>query len=232
MKTTNDKNAMKRLTTLAFIFCLALLSRGNDTTKPWTFWYWMYGAVSEQGIKADLQAMKDVGLGGCYLMPIRGAAERPEYQGTADALSENFWRMVDLALTQADSLGLGMGIHICDGFALAGGPWIKPEESMQKIVFCDTILSEGFRHFRMSKPQHYENYYEDIAVYAVPVRGEGRAKRGEESKARGEKITYSPEVTLNAKGVYCADTPCWIQYEFAYPTFVRNIEIEPSGVSD
>ena len=201
------------------------------TASPWTFWYWMYGAVSEQGIKADLQAMKDVGLGGCYLMPIRGAAERPEYQGTADALSENFWRMVDLALTQADSLGLGMGIHICDGFALAGGPWIKPEESMQKIVFCDTILSEGFRHFRMSKPQHYENYYEDIAVYAVPVRGEGRAKRGEESKARGEKITYSPEVTLNAKGVYCADTPCWIQYEFDYPTFVRNIEIEPSGTN-
>lgn len=72
---------------------------------PWTFWYWMYGTVSEEGIKADLQAMKDVGLGGCYLMPIRGAAERPEYEGTADALSENFWHMVDVALTQADSLG-------------------------------------------------------------------------------------------------------------------------------
>ena len=70
--------AMKRLTTLAFVFCLAIMSRGNDTYKPWTFWYWMYGAVSEAGIKADLQAMKDVGLGGCYLMPIRGAAERPE----------------------------------------------------------------------------------------------------------------------------------------------------------
>ena len=71
----------------------------------------MYGAVSEAGIKADLQGMKDVGLGGCYLMPIRGAAERPEYEGKADALSENFWRMVDCALTQADSLGLGMGIE-------------------------------------------------------------------------------------------------------------------------
>ena len=68
---------MKRLTTLALVLCLAILSRGNDTTRPWTFWYWMYGAVSEAGIKADLQAMKDVGLGGCYLMPIRGSQERP-----------------------------------------------------------------------------------------------------------------------------------------------------------
>ena len=214
---------MKRLTILTLVLCLAIISRGEDTTKPWTFWYWMYGAVSEQGIKADLQAMKDVGLGGCYLMPIRGAAERPEYQGTADALSEKFWRMVDCALAQADSLGLGMGIHVCDGFALAGGPWIKPEESMQKIVFCDTIMSEGFRHFRMSKPQHYENYYEDIAVYAIPI--------SQQPIVNSQRLTYSPEVTVNAKGVYCADAPCWIQYEFETPTMVRHIEIEPSGTN-
>lgn len=137
---------MKRLLFSFFIFHFSFSVSHADTIKPWTFWYWMYGAVSEQGIKADLQAMKEVGLGGCYLMPIRGAVERPEYEGTADALSDNFWKMVDLALVQADSLGLGMGIHVCDGFALAGGPWIKPEESMQKIVFCDTIMDGGFHH--------------------------------------------------------------------------------------
>ena len=214
---------MKRLITIVFAFCLASLSQANDTTKPWTFWYWMYGAVSEAGIRADLKAMKDVGLGGCYLMPIRGAKERPEYQGSADALSEEFWRMADCALAQADSLGLGVGIHVCDGFALAGGPWISPEESMQKIVFCDTVVSGGFRHFRMSKPQHYDNYYEDIAVYAIPVTVPSGTPKG--------ALSYSPEVTINAKGVLCADEPCWIQYEFDKPTFVRNIEIEPSGTN-
>ncbi len=213
---------MKRLLFSFLIFHLSLSVSHADTIKPWTFWYWMYGAVSEQGIKADLQAMKEVGLGGCYLMPIRGAVERPEYEGTADALSDNFWKMVDLALVQADSLGLGMGIHVCDGFALAGGPWIKPEESMQKIVFCDTIMDGGFHHFRMTKPQHYENYYEDIAVYAIPIR---------QDRPGTAEITYSPEVTVNAKGVYCADKPCWIQYVFDKPTLVQNIEIEPSGTN-
>ena len=214
---------MKRLITIVFAFCLAGLSQADDTTKPWTFWYWMYGAVSEAGIRADLKAMKDVGLGGCYLMPIRGAKERPEYQGSADALSEEFWRMADCALAQADSLGLGVGIHVCDGFALAGGPWISPEESMQKIVFCDTVVSGGFRHFRMSKPQHYDNYYEDIAVYAIPVTVPLGTPKG--------ALSYSPEVTINAKGVLCADDSCWIQYEFDKPTLVRNIEIEPSGTN-
>ena len=215
----------KRIRILALLASFLLPSFGEGLGvgfRPWTFWYWMYGAVSEAGIRADLQAMKDVGLGGCYLMPIRAAVERPEYKGNADALSDNFWKMVDLALVQADSLGLGMGIHVCDGFALAGGPWIKPEESMQKIVFCDTIMDGGFHHFRMPKPQHDENYYEDIAVYAIPVK---------QDRPGIPKVSYSPEVTVNAKGVYCADTPCWIQYEFDRSTLVRNIEIEPSGTN-
>ena len=64
-----------------------LNTQQESLNKPWTFWYWMYGAVSKEGIKADLQAMKDVGLGGCYLMPIRGINEKPEYHGEAQQLT-------------------------------------------------------------------------------------------------------------------------------------------------
>ena len=208
-----------------------------DTDKPWTFWYWMYGAVTEEGIKADLKAMKDVGLGGCYLMPIRGSEERPEYQGQANAMSDNFWKMVDCALELADELDLDMGIHVCDGFALAGGPWIKPEESMQKIVFCDTIVRGGQHRFKMQKPEHYKDYYQDIAVYAYPVSDvnvETFAMRYADMQPKyplkGNKmVTCSPEVTVNDKGVYCADSPCWIQYELPKPSLIFTVEIEPSG---
>ena len=27
----------------------------SDEAKPWTFWYWMFGAVSKEGITADLE---------------------------------------------------------------------------------------------------------------------------------------------------------------------------------
>ena len=215
---------MKRIVLSFIIYHLSCSIGMADTQKPWTFWYWMYGAVSETGIKADLQAMKDVGLGGCYLMPIRGTQEHPEYKGEAQQLTPTFWKMVDYALAQADSIGLEMGIHVCDGFALAGGPWIRPEESMQKIVFCDTIVCGGRQHFQMRKPHHYQDYYEDIAVYAVPV-------RGKMYDVRGKMLDYSPDVTINAKGVYCADKPCWLQYTFDEPTLVRNIEVEPSGTN-
>ena len=221
-------------TIVSFLLLLSapLYGRGQGEA-PWTFWYWMYGAVSEAGIKADLQAMKDVGLGGCYLMPIRGTAEHPEYNGQADALSENFWYMVDYSMAQADSLGLGLGIHVCDGFALAGGPWITPEESMQKIVFCDTVVGGGKHSFLMPKPQHYENYYEDIAVYAIPIDYSPLTithwNAHPSSTVNGQWSMFNGQ--YNDKGVFCADNPCWIQYEFNEPTLVRSIEIEPSGTN-
>ena len=56
---------------------------GWDPARPWTFWYWMYGAVSKEGIKADLEGMSRIGLGGCYLMPIYGPDKKPEYEGNA-----------------------------------------------------------------------------------------------------------------------------------------------------
>ena len=155
---------------ITLLLCFVSTSMKADTIRPWTFWYWMYGAVSKEGIKADLQAMKDVGLGGCYLMPIRGVTEKPTYQGEVQQLTPKFWEMVDYAMQQSDSLGLEMGIHICDGFALAGGPWISPEESMQKVVWSDTIITVTSKNqnIPISQPaKGNQDYYEDIATYAI-----------------------------------------------------------------
>ena len=110
--------------------------------KPWCFWYWMHGAVTKEGITTDLEAMKQNGLGGTYLMPIKSIEMNPGLGGTVRQLSPQWYEMVDWAMQEADRLGLKLGMHICDGFALAGGPWISPEESMQKVVMTavdDTI---------------------------------------------------------------------------------------------
>ena len=46
-------------------------SSSTQSAKPWVFWYWLHGAVSKEGITADLEAMKEVGIGGAYLMQIK-----------------------------------------------------------------------------------------------------------------------------------------------------------------
>ncbi|MDE6691755.1 MAG: DNA-binding protein, partial [Muribaculaceae bacterium] len=199
--------------------------------SPWCFWYWMYGAVTEEGIKADLEAMKEIGLGGTYLMPIRSVSEGAQYDGQAPQLSPEWWRLVGRSMEIADSLGLKLGMHICDGFALAGGPWISPAESMQKVVSADTIVNGGaLTSFRLPEPESYDGYYEDIALLAMPV--------------KGKKVKLTPEVTVgnidasvdvskgvsrDEGGVIRSSVPCWIQYAYPSEVNVNNVEIVLSG---
>ena len=68
-------------------------------------------------------------------MPIKGVEQGPQYEGKAQQLTPEWWRMVTHSMREADRLGMQLGMHICDGFALAGGPWITSEESMQKVVW-------------------------------------------------------------------------------------------------
>ena len=227
---------MKRLLIILTVMCLAKSAHCEDTSKPWTFWYWMYGAVSEAGIRADLQAMHDAGLGGCYLMPIRGAeeapADLPELDGPpAQQLSARFWQMVDCAMLQADSLGLQLGIHICDGFALAGGPWITPRESMQKVVWTDTIvtlanaatLTAGDATVETLLPQPaqgFDGFYEDIGAYACRI---------EPDAVRLDPQTVTGTIGRDEKGTFRATAAGYIQYDFAAPVTVRSIEVVPSG---
>ena len=105
-----------------------------ESAKPWVFWYWMHGAVSKEGITADLEAMKEVGIGGAYLMTVKDTTKPSIYQPVARQLTPLWWSMIKHAMAEAKRFDVKLALHISDGFALAAGPWIKPEASMQKIV--------------------------------------------------------------------------------------------------
>ncbi len=199
--------------------------------RPWSFWYWMYGAVTEEGVKADLEAMKNVGLGGTYLMPIKTVEGAPQYEGKAPQLSPEWWRLVGRSMEIADSLGLKLGMHICDGFALAGGPWISPKESMQKVVFADTVISGGkLASLTLPVPEMKEGYYEDIAVYAMPVKGSTiLAKPVITCGNLDPDVPAGKGVNIDDKGVIRSSVPCWIQYEYPHPVTVRSLEVVLKG---
>ena len=192
--------------------------------KPWTFWYWMHGAVSKEGIKADLKAMQEIGLGGAYLMPIRGV-EGSTYPKSVSQLTPEWWEMVRYSFQVADSLGLKMGLHISDGFALGGGPWIKPAESMQKVVFSDTLVGGGaIKNLQLRQPETVQNYYEDIAVYALPASKVLFNSFSVTSNNPDDLLPFStPDKDFKAA------KPCYIQYAYEKPFTLRTIAITPTG---
>jgi len=199
--------------------------------KPWTFWYWMHGAISKEGIKADLKAMQQIGLGGAYLMPIRGV-EGTDYPHPVSQLTPEWWEMVRYSMQQADSLGLKLGMHISDGFALAGGPWISPKESMQKVVFTDTIIRGGeIKNLNLLQPEKVQNYYEDIAVYALPL-FPSPVERGQGERSGFTITSNNPDnlQTFSENGKdFRSEKSCYIQYTYNKPFTIRTIEITPTG---
>ena len=111
--------------------------------RPWVFWYWMNGNVSRAGITADLEAMHEAGLGGAYLMPIKRRGRPAAFRPPVEQLATRGGPRFAMPCSEADRLGLQFAMHVCDGFATAGGPWITPELSMQKLVWTETQVSGG-----------------------------------------------------------------------------------------
>ena len=201
----------------------------EESAKPWVFWYWMHGAVTKEAISADLEAMKDAGLGGAYIFAIRDVPNPPLFEPSIRTMTPEWWGMVKHAMSEADRLGLKLGMNSCDGFTAAGGPWIKPEMSMQKVVWKDTVIVGGQKfNAKLPQPLKVENFYEDIAVFAYPA-PEGA---GESSFKTIPKVTTSvagQEVQFlaekgNKKG-FSSDNTCWIQYSFDQPFTCRSVTI-------
>ncbi|HTI11728.1 MAG TPA: glycosyl hydrolase [Puia sp.] len=203
-----------------------------DAAKPWVFWYWMQGAVSKEGIRADLQAMKEQGIGGAYLMPINDVAKPPLYTPVVRQLSPAWWQMVRYAMKEADSLGLQLAMHACDGFAVAGGPWITPELSMQKVVWSRSVI-EGGRQIEtvLPQPETHEKYYKDLAILAFPTpanwEGSTRTTIPQVTTSSGATAQYL--VQEGNKESFKSEDACWIQYTFDHPFTCRTIIIHSTN---
>src|SRR5436190_3748299 len=203
------------------------------SAKPWVFWYWMHGAVSKEGITADLEAMKEVGIGGAYLMPIQDTVSSIPFQPAARQLTPEWWALVKFAMQEAKRLGLQLAMHVSDGFALAGGPWITSALSMQKIVWAKTYIGEDqSTKIRLDQPKTNAGYYKDVAVFAYPANC---------SNAFSDTVFIPTVITSNGTNVnflsfpgadkqsFKSDTTCWIQYKYPEPFTCRSVKIHTGG---
>jgi hypothetical protein len=203
-----------------------------EAAKPWIYWYWMQAAVTREGITADLESMKQEGIEGAYLMPIKGPANPPFINPPVNQLSKEFWGMVKFAMNEADRLGLKLAFHDCDGFAVAGGPWITPELSMQKVVWSKTVVTGGkLFHDTLARPQRYKGYYQDIKILAYPSPpGSGIA-----TNTLTPKITASTGADVQYLAIpgnktnFTSSTPCWLQLEFEKPFTCRSVIIHTNS---
>lgn len=161
----------------------------NPTTKskPYVWWHWMGPNFSTSGITKDLEAMKEMGIGGATIFNIASAVQESHFPilnnpwPNQTYRSPAYWNAIKHAANEAKRLGLELGLHNTAGYSTTGGPWVNEEKAMQKLVWSK-IQQQGGRTIsvELKKPelpifygwgstQQRATFYKDVAVLAMPV---------------------------------------------------------------
>lgn len=102
----------------------------------------MNGNVSREGIDADLAWMRRVGVGG--VQNFDGSLETPQVVANRLPYMSEGWRdAFRHAVERARSEGLEFTIASSPGWSLTGGPSVRPEAAMKKLVWSEVDVEGG-----------------------------------------------------------------------------------------
>ncbi|MFH1006251.1 MAG: glycosyl hydrolase [Candidatus Latescibacterota bacterium] len=229
----------------------------SDSARPHTFWHWMNGNITKEGITADLSAMADAGMGGVFLFVVEGHVTEsvPVYVKTPIRhLTPEWFAMVRHAAAECRRLGLELSLMNCAGWSTSGGPWVPPEESMMRIAWsekhfrgpgrvpgplpqppCDYAnyqnLTRTYPHIHESIPPD-KRFYRDAAILAYRM----------DPSAAGIAAHWPPKVSCSESDENPADAfdgdgdtsvavkaHGFLQLDFDEPVVIRGVEYLGDG---
>ncbi len=174
-------------------------------TRPGVYWYFMDGNLTREGMTADLEAMKEAGIGNLVFLEVNVGVPR----GPVDFLSEEWQELFAHAVREAERLGIEITLGSGPGWAGSGGPWVKLEQSMQHLV-AESIDVTGPAKFDAVLPRpaprepyfgrapmspemlkQWESYYADVSVLAFPTPAAGDKIADIDGKALYYRAPYS-----------------------------------------
>ncbi|WP_167619353.1 glycosyl hydrolase [Maribellus sediminis] len=165
-----------------------------SSAKPFTWWHWINGFVTQDGITRDLEAMAEVGIGGVQAF----SAYMDMPHGDADYLSPLWIDLMQHAASECLRLGLEFDMHNCMGWSSSGGSWIPPELSMQQLVWSEASV-EGGKSVKLQLEQPFKrlDYYRDASVVAFPSVSATEKINNWEQKANYPNSGFHPQIELD-----------------------------------
>lgn len=212
--------------------------------------------VTKDGIAKDLTWMKRVGLGGFMLADVNyGRGQVVPHKipyGTPE-----WYDAVRFAASEADRLGLEMGIFSSPGWSETGGPWVKPNEAMKKLVWSETPITGPVRFSgRLPEPPRNNGQIRDMGAPIRPNGGGDPTYYADSAviayRTPPDELDSSaahPIVTTNngrVDGTPLLDgelqttltiaapkdgSPAWVQFDFPHPFTARAITLGGRGGS-
>ena len=126
----------------------------------------MNGNITQAGITADLEAMKQIGLGGATIVNVDCGIPRGDVPFLSDAWRADF----KFAVQEADRLGLKLCVENCAGWSSSGGPWNTATNAMQRLTASETqVHGPAVYDAVLKQPPTTLGFYRDVAVLAYQV---------------------------------------------------------------
>lgn len=144
-----------------------------DSARPGVYWYFMDGNLNSKEMTAELEDMKKVGLNKVLFLEVDLGIPKGPVQWMTEPWQKTFVQ----AIRDAERLGIDVKLGIGPGWCGSGGPWIKPEQAMQHLVFSSVDLQGPLAcSQKLPVPDQRQEpflsmrnpFYEDVAVFAFP----------------------------------------------------------------
>jgi hypothetical protein len=204
--------------------------------RPWVYWMWMDGNLNREGLTADLEAMKRAGIGGVIIMEVNVGIP----QGPVKFMSPEWRQLFKHVISEAERLGLQVTLNAGPGWTGSGGPWVKPEQSMQHLVassyevtgptnFAGTLprpqrrrpfFGDGALPAELERAKN--EFYRDVAVLAFPTPTGEPPIRDIDEKALYVRAPYSSQPGVKA----------FLPAPASYPILPAGAAIDPTNIVD
>jgi len=204
--------------------------------RPWVYWFWLDGNITQEGVTADLEAMGRAGLGGALWMWGGGVGQG--VKGPVKFLNPQWWELMRHTVREADRLGLKINLTAGSGWSHTGGPWIQPAHGMRRLELSQEL--------RLTGPGLKEVMIPDadnlVAVLAYPAKENKDTMRASgvkvtpSSTAAGFPVTNALDEDLSTRwiseGAKAGDGPMeahpqWLAFEFPTPYAAAALYIAP-----
>jgi len=267
---SGHSSPLRRIALAAAIACLSSpswaasgdpLASGFDnppqSARPRVWWHWLNGNITKEGIRQDLDWMARSGLGGLQnfdaeMMTPQVVARRLPY------MSPEWDDAFRFAVQQAEQHKLEFGIAASAGWSETGGPWVRPEDGMKKLVWSEAVV-EGGKPVELKLPaaprttgpfqdlfvqpdimgqrpaaDKLARFGADIAVYAYPAEAASLPLptiRAADKSLDAARLAQLGEATVAEIAPPSSDKPAIITLEYPSAQTVRSATIFFPGMA-
>ena len=217
---------MKAMRLIMITFCLLTFSVAcaggvedefrdpPEWTKPWCYWFWVDGDVTEEGITKDLEKMKELGIQQAIVTNVH---HDKNGTGPIKTLSAEWRDLNRHAFREAARLGIAFSMFNSAGWSQSGGPWNKPEHSMRRVTW--NVISTKGRAFSKQVRAVHELGVQDIAVLAVPRK----------SNVTIKKPCTTKKIEFTHSGPFVARSLSFVPNKDNYNLNAKLFAVQPGG---